>query len=368
MINIFRKHPKYIFGLIAFIFALCAVQWTGGNGFFRQGDVEAAVVQKNTDLNEDAVELDESNPLIQAAMAVQNRHTNTILMGSGIVGTAIGLTKDGQPAMLILAESFESARSAYLPSEIEGLPCIVKITGEIITRNKQIIAPPVDPTQRFPRPVPIGVSTGHPSITAGTIGCRVTDGTDIFALSNNHVYADENNASIGDNVIQPGTFDGGVNPDDAIGTLYDYEPIVFSTTANNVIDAAIALSSLANLGNATPSDGYGTPKSQIARFVRLNQRVMKYGRTTGQTRGTITGINATVNVGYGSGTARFVRQILIEPGSFSDGGDSGSLIVRAGIRGRGRPVGLLFAGSTTMTVANPIADVLNRFGVTVDGQ
>lgn len=369
MINIFSKHPKYVFGLAAFILALCVVQWTGDSGFLRQSVVEATVVQENAALDEDAVVLDESNPLIQAVIAVQDRHTNTLLTEPGIVGTATGLTKDGRPAILILAKSFESARSAFLPSEIEGVPCIVKITGEITTRNKpSTITPRVDTTQRFPRPVPIGVSTGHPSITAGTIGCRVTDGTSVYALSNNHVYAAENNASLGDNVLQPGTFDGGVNPDDEIGTLFDYEPIVFSTTASNVIDAAIALSSVAKLDNATPSDGYGIPKSKIARFPRINQSVMKYGRTTGQTSGTITGINATVNVGYGSGTARFVRQILIEPGSFSDGGDSGSLIVRSGRFVHRKPVGLLFAGSSTMTVANPIAAVLRRFGVTIDGQ
>ncbi|MHC4440599.1 MAG: fibronectin type III domain-containing protein, partial [Planctomycetota bacterium] len=62
------------------------------------------------------------------------------------------------------------------------------------------------------RPVPIGVSTGHFAITAGTIGCRLTDGENIYALSNNHVYADENNGIPGlDNVLQPGPYDGGVN-------------------------------------------------------------------------------------------------------------------------------------------------------------
>jgi hypothetical protein len=68
----------------------------------------------------------------------------------------------------------------------------------------------IDPTGRFDRPVPIGVSTGHPDITAGTIGARVKDSDgNIYALTNNHVYADENRASIGDKVLQPGAFDGG---------------------------------------------------------------------------------------------------------------------------------------------------------------
>jgi hypothetical protein len=94
---------------------------------------------------------------------------------------------------------------------------------------------------------------------------------------------------------------------------------------------------------------------------------MKYGRTTGQTKGRITGINATVNVGYDSGTARFVNQIIIQPGSFSAGGDSGSLIVvQKGADAR-KPVGLLFAGSPLITIANPITAVLERFNVVIDG-
>ena len=69
-------------------------------------------------------------------------------------------------------------------------------------------------TERCQRAVPIGVSTGHPDITAGTIGARVTDGTNVFALSNNHVYANENNTTTGANGLQPGPIDGGANPDD----------------------------------------------------------------------------------------------------------------------------------------------------------
>jgi len=232
--------------------------------------------------------------------------------------------------------------------------------------------------EEWPRPVRIGVSTGHPNITAGTIGCRVTDGANVYALSNNHVYADENQASIGnplilddgDAVIQPGTYDGGSSPANDIGNLFAFEPIDFSGVPN-LIDAAIASTTTGLLHNATPSDGYGTPKSATA-AAYINQKVKKYGRTTGLTKGQVYAINATVNVGYSSGTALFVGQIIITPGSFSAGGDSGSLVV---VDGKGRnkaddrkPVGLLFAGSATMTVANPIDDVLAHFGVTIDGE
>ena len=230
----------------------------------------------------------------------------------------------------------------------------------------QVSTPPSD--WWWARPVPIGVSTGHPDITAGTIGARVIDTIgNVYALSNNHVYANENRASIGDNVLQPGVYDGGRNPIDAIGTLSAFKSIVFKRRANNVIDAAIALSNVASLGNATPVDGYGTPKS-ATEVAYIGMLVMKYGRTTGFTHGQVYAIDATINVRYGSGFARFVHQIVITPGAFSAGGDSGSLIVVDGGVDTQKPVGLLFAGSSSYTIANPIDDVLAYFGVTIDGQ
>ena len=67
-----------------------------------------------------------------------------------------------------------------------------------------------------------------------------------------------------------------------------------------------------------------------------------------------------------------MHQIIITPGTFSAGGDSGSLIVEdakgKNASDRNKPVGLLFAGSPFFTVANPIGSVLERFGVTIDGE
>ena len=94
------------------------------------------------------------------------------------------------------------------------------------------------------------------------------------------------------------------------------------------------------------------------------QAVKKHGRTTGLTHGEVVAVNAIVTVGYSTGSARFVKQIIISPGSFSDGGDSGSLIVT---ESGNNPVGLLFAGSDLYTIANPINLVLSRFGVSIDG-
>ena len=316
---------------------------------------------------------------VGAALAAQARFGDELMTRPGVVGTAVGLDAAGRPGLIVLVEN----ASVDVPGRLGGVGVRPLITGTIHALQE---ADPrakgggrgggggtvLDRTARLPRPVPIGVSTGHPSITAGTIGARVTNGTSVFALSNNHVYADVNTASIGAAVIQPGTFDGGAAPDDNIGTLADFEPIRFTQGSTNVIDAAIALTTTELLGNSTGGDGYGVPSSTWMVAV-LNMSVQKCGRTTGCTSGKVAGINATVDVDYGAphGVARFVNQIVITPGAFSAGGDSGSLIVAKGKRGDTsddrKPVGLLFAGSFSATIANPIDSVLTRFGVTIDG-
>lgn len=297
------------------------------------------------------------------AIRVQKAHTDEMFEIAGVVGTGVGLTADGQPAVKIFTRE---AGVAGLPESLEGVPVAVEVTGMIFALRAL-----ADPADKFTRPVPIGVSTGHPDITAGTIGARVTDGTNVFALSNNHVYANANAASIGDNALQPGPFDGGTDPADAIGTLFDFEPIEFAKRRKiptNTMDAAIVVSSTDMLGYATPQGGYGAPSSTTV-SAYVNQLVKKYGRTSGLTHGTVYAVNVIVDVCYEGFVvctkwARFTKQIMITPGAFSGGGDSGSLIVTDD--GNNDPVGLLFAGSSTHTIANRIDLVLSRFGVTID--
>ncbi|UCC72916.1 MAG: hypothetical protein JSV86_21650 [Gemmatimonadota bacterium] len=309
---------------------------------------------------------------IQTAIAIQDRHTPRLMEIPGVLGTGTALGADGRPVVRIFTER---AGVEDLPARLEGLPVEVKVTGLVMAL--------ADPTARFPRPVPTGVSTGHPNITAGTIGARVRDAVgNVYALSNNHVYADQNRADFDDPVLQPGPYDGGQYPADQIGVLEDFYWIDFSFSGYNTMDAAIAGSSEAELGNATPVDGYGTPGSTIygdadadgyfdSTGDLLGLAVQKYGRTTRLTQGTVTEVNVFIEVCYESifgfciKSAYMYDQIGIGPGDFSGGGDSGSLIVT--YDAQKSPVGLLFAGGSQRTFANRIDLVLKRFGVTVDG-
>lgn len=301
------------------------------------------------------------------AIEVQEKHTERLMAIDGVVGTAVGYNPAGQIAVDVL---LERPGVGGIPQQLEGVPVHPVVTGKIYALAKPGGGSASSTSSYWwQRPVPIGVSTGNANeCAAGTISCRVTDGANVYALSNNHVYARGNKASPGEEVMQPGLYDA--NPQcsyssaDVIGNLAAFEPIVFSRSANNVIDAAIVSTTTSLVGTATPPAGYGTPSSTTA-TATLDMAVQKYGRTTGSTHGKVTGVNATVLISYGYGkTARFVNQIVITPGSFSAAGDSGSLIVTDD--DTNRPVGLLFAGSSSDTIANPIGDVLGYFNVTID--
>lgn len=287
---------------------------------------------------------------LKRAIEVQKKHTAALMKRAGVVGTGASVSEEGAPVVKVYIEKAKDA--AGLPRKLDDVVVTPEVTGKIVAFG--------DTTARY-RPAPIGVSTGHPNITAGTIGARVTDGTNVYALSNNHVFADEGRAKVGDSALQPGTYDGGQDPADAIGTLHDFEPIKFDGTAN-AMDAAIVKTTTDLVDNGTLPDGYGVPSAETAAATpRL--KVKKYGRTTSLTSGRIDAVNVTVNVGYDSGVALFVGQVTIRPGTFSAGGDSGSLIVT---QNGNHPVALLFAGSALVTIATPIDPILERFKVRID--
>ena len=159
-------------------------------------------------------------PGLQRAVQVQERHTARLMALPEVVGTAIGLDAQGQPAVQVL-----TARGgvAGIPAHLEGVPVEVEVTGVFFAipgpparkKPKPDPDPGVDPTSRFPSPVPVGVSVGNEfHCSAGTIGCRLTDGQQLFALSNVHVFdpwhygdPEVNAATLGEKIVQPSRID-----------------------------------------------------------------------------------------------------------------------------------------------------------------
>lgn len=247
-----------------------------------------------------------------------------------------------------------------IPQNIGGISTDVIETGEIMAGHGEGMSMKeelgIESLKKRIRPAMGGFSVGHYKITAGTIGTCVYDLDPLpnipqryYILSNNHVLANSNNAHIGDPILQPGPYDGGTVPSDIIARLYRFVPIHFinyPSIPHNYVDAAIAVGEFHDLNREIYWIGY---IKQVNSNPKIGDLVEKTGRTTNFTTGKILALNATVDVNYGGGrVARFVNQIVTT--RMSAPGDSGSLIcdIKEGA------VGLLFAGSSTVTIANSI--------------
>ncbi|HJQ59405.1 MAG TPA: hypothetical protein VJ890_21035 [Vineibacter sp.] len=220
------------------------------------------------------------------------------------------------------------------------------------------------------RPLLIGTSIGHHDVTAGTIGAMVKKrrSNDPLVLSNNHVLANEDRARVGDVILQPGSLDGGRRRTSGVGSLLAF--VRLTAAKPNRVDAAVA-----ELDRDVPFDptklrGLGRLAGLGPSAIEDGARVAKIGRTTGLTKGRVTAFEIdNVVVEYDRGNLVFNGQIEIEGASsrpFSDGGDSGSLIVNADQQA----IALLFAGTDSggrsnrgLTYANPIGEVLSQLRV-----
>ncbi len=332
---------------------------------------------------EQAAEFSIDNPRIQAVMAVQERNTPQLLSNPEVVGTAVGLTEDGTPAILVLAKTEIKTQALQkgiagnaVPESIEGIPVLVEVTG--------VIRPFADHKAKQTPPISLGTSGGwrydlaNGYCCSGTLGSLVTKGGKNYILSNYHVFMGDMElggngrvAEAGDEVIQPGMVDVNCNAANAQNVaLLEGTRTLPSTN----VDAAIAeiISGMVKT-NGDILDIGTISKNTVAASVR--QKVKKSGRTTGLTRSTVKGLNATVSVAYDTEcagdpafTKTFTGQIIVKNvGSrFLASGDSGSLMVEDKSTGA-RAIGLLFAGSYTTAVANPIGEVLSVLGVSMVG-
>ena len=136
-----------------------------------------------------------------------------------------------------------------------------------------------------------------------------------------------------------------------------FESLDLVLGGEDLVDAAIA-------GPVTPSmvssNILGIGEIAGVREGDLGMAVQKSGRNTGYTTGTIQQMDVTVNVQYGEGrVAQFTDQLIA--GDMSRGGDSGSAVLDMDKN----IVGLLFAGSDTVTIMNRIQNVFSALNITV---
>lgn len=195
----------------------------------------------------------------------------------------------------------------------------------------------------------------------GTLGALVKRDGLLHILSNNHVLARSGSATAGEDTIQPGLIDMSCRAANA-NIVGDFAGnIVPLGTAN--VDAALSVARAGGVDTSGAILDIGIPCS-ATQAPTVSLPVMKSGRTTGFTTGTILSINTSVSIQYQKGcnsgkkfTVSFVNQIVT--GAMSAGGDSGALLLSND--GTANPVGLLYAGSSSTTIYNPIADVVGAF-------
>jgi hypothetical protein len=127
----FRHYSKYAFVLFVFILAILFTQLLVNGGFPGQGVAEAKVIQEEGVFDEETVAFDKANPQIQAALAVQDRHTDILKSEPGIVGTATGLNEHGRPAIIVFAKSSELAKTIVevLKEHTEELMSLPGVVG-----------------------------------------------------------------------------------------------------------------------------------------------------------------------------------------------------------------------------------------------
>lgn len=191
--------------------------------------------------------------------------------------------------------------------------------------------------------------------TAGTLGGLVIDratGAEMI-LSNWHVLVSDWGARQGQPICQPGLFDGGTITDTVATLTHD-------AMASN-LDAAVAT---LTGSRALTNDQLGVGPATGVASAELGMQVIKSGRSSEITYGSVTGVDGIISMSYRS-INRIIRHIVtigpVDFGPLCSNGDSGSWWLDTPSM---RAVALHFAGSDNPPRAlaldmPPVLDALN---------
>ncbi|TAK66563.1 MAG: hypothetical protein EPO24_01365 [Bacteroidetes bacterium] len=375
------KLPFVAIAILGLVLTSSVMFWTGCS------DQQESASPTATSQDQAFSKLTENSEAVREVMAVQNQNTARFMEDPNVVGTATGLTDDGRLAIMVYLEksasTIKGAKQTFaIPRELNGVPVVTQVTGKFKALKSG--GGGVSHTAKQTPPIQLGTSGGwrydlaNGYCCGGTLGSLVSKGGSQYILSNYHVLeadivngGNSRTANAGDPVIQPGLIDVSCNANNAqnVATLSGLK----SLPGTNV-DAAIApvISGMVRTDGSILEIGVIKAGTGVAAF--LNQAVKKSGRTSGLTRSTVSGLNATVSITYDNecagGTAftkTFTGQIVLKGGRFIQSGDSGSLMVQD-VTTAPQAVGLCFAGSSTNGIANPIGQVLSWAGATMVGQ
>jgi hypothetical protein len=293
--------------------------------------------------------------------------------GIGLRSFAIGLTQNSRRGTdfrialrLPLERMLESRLVSDMTKEAAG-EVDVRVIGPVHAMPARTPSPDFATIERH-RPLRIGSSVGHGSVTAGTLGGFVSlEGLSRPAiLSNNHVLAGVDAGIVGDAILQPGRYDGGAHPDDQVAALTRFVPLL--NTATYDVAVAEVIDEKLWSSNDLPDGPLLAPASDPDDV----DLVEKWGRTTGHTLGRVTAVEVDgLGVDFDGTVIQFngVTEIEGRDGAaFSAGGDSGSVVYSSATR---EAFGLLFAGSEKggssnagLTYLHPIREALDA----VNGQ
>lgn len=319
-------------------------------------------------------ELGFDHPRVKQVIAVHDTVKSEIMAMQDVIGTAVSNDDNGEPAIVVYVNTkgknpAHSVRN--VPGNYRGENVIVELTEPFRALATSVA---LHRSKQTP-PIQLGTSGGwgydlaNGYCCGGTLGSLIQVGTTQYVMSNYHVFesdivsgGNKRTATTGDPIMQPGLIDVACNAGNAqaVATLNK-----LSSLPGSNVDVSIAQATAGKVRTDGAILEIGTlSKNTVA--ASIGKTVKKSGRTTGLTSSYIKGLNATISVTYANecagGTAftkTFTGQILVNnPSStFLAGGDSGSLLVE-NVATNPRAIGLLFAGSNTLAVANPINDVL----------
>ena len=196
--------------------------------------------------------LDNNHPAIRAAIAVQDEVTGEWMKQPEVLGTSVGVTSGGMPALTVYIDRDATNAGQVirnLPQSVRGIGVNIHLTDKFrALKNPHRPTPSPTPTPTAtPTPTPaashtakqtppiyLGTSGGWSKDLAngyccgGTLGSLVSIGGVQYILSNYHVFESDivsggNNtiAQTGDPIIQPGLIDVNCNVNGVqnVGTL-----------------------------------------------------------------------------------------------------------------------------------------------------